>query len=774
MSLSRQLWLTVILVTLTSFTGSLVISLFSTQSYLEQQLHRKNVDSANYLAHTISQLGKDPVTINLQIAALFDSGQYDAISITSPDGRVITERVRDKVDSTVPEWFIDMFPISAEPGQAQISDSWMHFGVIKVAGDTQLAHQALWVQTQTLLLWFLAAGLFCGLIGMLILQRIKKPLATMVEQAEAITERRFLTISEPHIPELRSIAQAANDMIRRLHNRTLEETSRLEALHKQINYDPVTGLANREYFMNQFVDIVGGGDTIPATGEKAAAPNISVKEVTPGESGAVRAGSGDEGTTTIGVGSEATVATTGEKNTATEDTVSSEDDKGAGPGEQGEAALPGGSIDGPREVTVPSEGGELVASHVNDKTAATYDHEEAVREHLLSSTSDSGTLFLVRLNNLQAINQKLGRTETNNLLRQVATLMGKTAAEASNTEPSSALAARLNGSDFVLLIPDIDDAGSVANQLTRELTALSRQTGEEVKDLYHIGAVRYQRGDKLGELFARADIALSTAEQTGVNAWHAITQQRDHPAAPAVNIGDWRHIFSDALAEDRFKLVLHPVIDRSGAPLHHEAMVRMQAQRGGGWLEASDFINIAVRLNLTGPLDMVITRHAIELLQSGTGELAINLSIETVADWEFRNKLAELLGRCPDLSRRLWIEVPEYGAFRKFEAFRDFCQTFKALGCRTGIEHFGHQFGELQQLAGLGLHYLKLDATFMHGIHQNKNNQRFLKKLCRMAHDIGIIVIASGVQTVAERGALIKLGFDGVTGPCVDNVSVLS
>ena len=48
---------------------------------------------------------------------------------------MITERVRDRVDSTVPEWFIDLFPISAEPGQAQISDSWMHFGVIKVAGE---------------------------------------------------------------------------------------------------------------------------------------------------------------------------------------------------------------------------------------------------------------------------------------------------------------------------------------------------------------------------------------------------------------------------------------------------------------------------------------------------------------------------------------------------------------------------------------------------------------------------------------------------------------
>ncbi|SFN41275.1 HAMP domain-containing protein [Nitrosospira briensis] len=761
MSLSRQLWLTVILVTLTSFTGGFAISLLSTQSYLEQQLHRKNIDSANSLAHSISQLSKDPVTIGLQIAALFDSGQYETISITSPDGRVITERVQDRVDITVPEWFVDLFPIRAEPGQAQISDSWMHFGVIKVVSQTRLAHLALWNQAETLLLWFLAAGLSCGLIGMLMLQRIKKPLSTMVEQAEAITERRFLTISEPRIPELRSIARATNDMIRRLHNRAIEETARLETLHKQINYDPVTGLANREYFMNRLAEIVGGGDTPDHAGEKEAAPGTSIsgEDVTPGVSARVVAGSGDEAPAAPGTGSEVAATASATEGASTGATAASEGD---------EAAIPAEGIEAAPEVIIPVERGQLIAPNENGKAVAEPDQEEAVREHIAAEASkrQNGILFLVRLNNLQEINQKLGRTETNNLLRQVAALMGKTAAEASSDNESSAsLAARLNGSDFALLIPDMDDAGRIANQLTRELTALSLQTGEAVKDLYHIGAVRYQRGDKLGELFAKADLALSTAEQTGVNAWHAIAAQPGHPPAPAVNIGDWRHIFKDAFAEDRFTLALYPVVGRSGAPLHQEAFVRMQAQRNGGWLEAGDFVNIAVRLSLTGPLDMAVIRHAIESLQSGTDDLAVNLSIETVANWEFRNKLAALLGQFPDLCRRLWIEVPEYGAFRKFEAFRDFCHTFGSLGCRTGIEHFGHQFSELRQLTGLGLGYIKVDAAFVHGIHQNKNNQRFLKNLCRLAHDQGVVVIALGAQAEAERKALVKLGFDGVTGP---------
>ena len=102
MSLFRQLWLTIILVTLISFSGSFAVSLLSTRSYLEQQLHRKNVDSANSLAHSISRLSKDPATVGLQIDAFFNSGQYETISITAPDGTVITERVAGPVETHVP------------------------------------------------------------------------------------------------------------------------------------------------------------------------------------------------------------------------------------------------------------------------------------------------------------------------------------------------------------------------------------------------------------------------------------------------------------------------------------------------------------------------------------------------------------------------------------------------------------------------------------------------------------------------------------------------
>jgi diguanylate cyclase (GGDEF)-like protein len=646
MSLSRQLWLAVTLVTLINFIGSFGVSMFSIRSYIEQQLHQKNIDSATSLALAISQLSKDPITVGLQISALFDTGQYEAISITAPDGSIIDERIQAPVAAGVPDWFMDLLPIDVEAGRAQATDNGMHFGVIKVASQSRLGYSTLWDQAGTLMIWYLVAGALAGLIGVLIVHSIKKPLVTMADQAEAITNRHFLTISEPRIPELRSIARATNDLIRQLHNRKLEESSRLADLNERMNLDPVTGLANREYFM------------------------VRLRE--------------------------------------------------------------------------------MIENHAHARDGA-----------------QAGVLFLIRLEKLEQINQKLGRIETDKLLGNVGSLLSHIG-ETSDGESSGLLAARMNGSDFMLMVPGSDDTKAIADRIVSKLTALLSPigaVGNEIANICHIGAVRYRRGDELRKLLASADAALAAAEGTGRTPVQAPAVQGSPAAA---NIGDWRHIFNDAFSEDRFKLALYPVVGRTGGLLHQEVAVRMQAQHNGGWLDAADFIAIAVRLNLTGMLDLTVIRHALDHLHSSPGDLAINLSIETVADWGFRNKLGELLRRHPDLCPRIWLEVTEYDAFRKFEAFQGFCDTFKEIGCHIGVDHVCHSAGELEKLAALGLDYFKVDASLVHRINQNRENQRRLKELCGMAQRTGIILIACGVQTEAEQKALVKLGFDGLTGAGIE------
>ena len=97
MSLTKQLWLAIGLVMALAFGGSMLVSVLSARHYLQQQLQVKNIDNATSLALALSQLDKDPVTVELQVAAQFDAGHYRFIRIVSPTGQTLVERSRPGV-----------------------------------------------------------------------------------------------------------------------------------------------------------------------------------------------------------------------------------------------------------------------------------------------------------------------------------------------------------------------------------------------------------------------------------------------------------------------------------------------------------------------------------------------------------------------------------------------------------------------------------------------------------------------------------------------------
>jgi EAL domain-containing protein (putative c-di-GMP-specific phosphodiesterase class I) len=129
--------------------------------------------------------------------------------------------------------------------------------------------------------------------------------------------------------------------------------------------------------------------------------------------------------------------------------------------------------------------------------------------------------------------------------------------------------------------------------------------------------------------------------------------------------------------------------------------------------------------------------------------------------------ICKLLKRHPEAANRLWLEVSEDGAFNNLSQFREFCALIKPLGCKLGVEHVGTQIGRLGDLHDLNLDYIKIDASIIRGIDHNTGNKAFLKGICLIAHSIGLITIAEGVQTELEIAALPELGIDAMTGPAV-------
>lgn len=249
MSMYRQFWLALFTSMLLAFGGSLIASLLSARAYLESQLSIKNADNASALALSLSLSNSEPATIELTTTALFDSGHYELIRVVDPEGNQIVERAGVVDDRDAPQWFMRWLPIHATPGQAKINNEVQQVGTVTVVSHNHFAYAMLWGSVWPTIAAMTFACLVGGSLGAIILGRLKAPLQAVIDQATAITERRFVTIDEPAVPELKHLALAMNATIRRLRTMFQDEAARLETLRREANFDPLTGLANRNHFM---------------------------------------------------------------------------------------------------------------------------------------------------------------------------------------------------------------------------------------------------------------------------------------------------------------------------------------------------------------------------------------------------------------------------------------------------------------------------------------------------------------------------------------------
>ncbi|NKI92655.1 EAL domain-containing protein [Rhizobacter sp. SG703] len=251
MSLIRQIWLLLLGTVLLAFAGSVTVAVESARGYLQTQLGVKNTDNATALALALSQQHGDKELMNLLLSAQFDSGYYSRIRFVASDGSVAFQRETSGAPREAPGWFVRLVPIGAEPGVAQVSDGWRALGRVELISQSGYAHDELWRSSLWSALALGLVGLLAGGVGTLMIQRIRRPLDSVVDQAQALVRGEFVTVPEPGVPELRRMTQAMNTMVGRLRITFQAQAEQLEGLRQQANCDRLTGLSNRAHFLGQ-------------------------------------------------------------------------------------------------------------------------------------------------------------------------------------------------------------------------------------------------------------------------------------------------------------------------------------------------------------------------------------------------------------------------------------------------------------------------------------------------------------------------------------------
>lgn len=250
MSLLKQLFLAICLFLVVAFTGSFIAGVESSREQLISQLRSHAQDAATALGLSMTPHVDDPAMIELMVSSIFDSGYFASIRVVRiADDSVIVERSTEIKPDNLPGWFVDLVDLQPQGGDALIMRGWEQAARVEVLSHPQFALAKLWDSALGSLFWLLLCGLVSAVLGGWLLRTQLRPLDNMVQQAQAISRREFLTLPRvPRTPELKRVVLAMNQMVDKLKTLFAEEAARSEKLRGEAYQDSLTGLANRRQF----------------------------------------------------------------------------------------------------------------------------------------------------------------------------------------------------------------------------------------------------------------------------------------------------------------------------------------------------------------------------------------------------------------------------------------------------------------------------------------------------------------------------------------------
>ncbi|MDX3773888.1 EAL domain-containing protein [Chromatiaceae bacterium AAb-1] len=418
----------------------------------------------------------------------------------------------------------------------------------------------------------------------------------------------------------------------------------------------------------------------------------------------------------------------------------------------------------------------------NDMNAAAkLIEEEAYRDHLTglpnrnrfvqyyeeqlshAITPASGAFAITRCTELQNLNQTRCYQEGDRYIQDVAAILKKVTSAFANSRIY-----RLNGSDFGILLPDLNstEADNFAMQLQSNFNDYQQQA--DLDSVAYTGMVMYESGKVLGELLAIADTAISLAQTKQANAWHLHKESSGLEAAShTYGNQNWRNVIDDVLTNSRLSLLIQPIqaSDRS-ASAYEEILVRFKTQ-DNQILPTASFLAMSEKLDRIIAVDRLIIETALTIIKAKSLQeksFGLNLSARSVHDDQFVIWLERRLLKDAQIASKLVFEVNEFGLQQNLKTSKRFIDMLHRSGSRITVEKFGAGITSFKFFRDLKPDFVKMDGSYSRHIDEDKNNQYFMRLMIDLAHRLGVGVFAESVETETEKMMLESLFIDGIQG----------
>lgn len=378
---------------------------------------------------------------------------------------------------------------------------------------------------------------------------------------------------------------------------------------------------------------------------------------------------------------------------------------------------------------------------------------------------DGGHVLVFRQRDLADLNRHMPREFIDQWLRAACE---RILASLKSLHVADPLLARLNGSDFALLLPGCaaPQAMMIAEQLRADLHASRIPVGEGHLCRWAQAMADYSRGNQAGPLLSRLDFGLMRAESAG-NDQVVIAGAADAQSPSESGERAWKDAIQSALEENRFELATEPLRDVAGAPIRTEAMLMLRTAADQAPIPATLFIPPAVRLDLVADCDLQAVSLGLDWLATHDGELTLRVALPSLRGQKYVRQLALLLTERKALARRLFLEIDAHGLVECHEQIATLARVASEFGAHIGVRRLAQQFGAVAQLHTLPLSYVKLGGGFVGGMSQSPGSQQLTASVLETARKLGIAVYAEDVPDSETRHILASLGISVMRGPGV-------
>lgn len=386
---------------------------------------------------------------------------------------------------------------------------------------------------------------------------------------------------------------------------------------------------------------------------------------------------------------------------------------------------------------------------------------ELVQRSIRDEDERGAALLLLDIDRFKEVNDTLGHGLGDELLQLIGERL-RGAMFAGDT------LARLGGDEFGILarIASVEDVGRIVERITRSLDAPVMIEGLPIVVEASIGvAIAPPHATDAGRLLQCADVAMYQAKATGsVHAVYAPELDKNRPERLAL-LGELRE------AIEAGDLVLHyqPKIElKSGRVVGAEALVRWQHPKRG-MIPPDEFILSAERTGLIKPLTRWVLNEALRRWliwrrDGGPSCVAVNLSARSLYEPNLPQQIAEVLLSCSVPAEALELEITESAIIADPKRAIETLQQLVDMGIRISIDDFGTGFTSLGAIRKLPVQEIKIDKSFVLGITGDKSEETIAQVILDLGHNLGLNVVAEGVETEAVARRLAFLGCNCAQG----------